>query len=167
MTITVRRRRSSRPRWQDLGSVLLPLAVGAAGGAVTAPAIPTWYRSLRKPAWNPPDAVFGPVWTALYLAMGVALALVRRRAGSDRSGPLARLFGVQLALNFAWSAAFFGLRRPAAGVAVIVPLWLSIVATVVAFWRVRRLAGLLLLPYLAWTTFATALNIAVWRLNRS
>ncbi len=167
MTIALRRRRPSRSRWRDLAAVLLPVAVGAAGGAVTAPAIPTWYRSLRKPAWNPPDAVFGPVWTVLYLAMGVALALVRRRADPDRTGRLGRLFGVQLALNFAWSAAFFGLRRPAAGVAVIVPLWLSIAATVVEFWRVRRLAGLLLLPYLAWTTFATALNVAVWRLNRS
>ncbi len=145
----------------------MPLAVGAAGGAITAPAIPTWYRSLRKPAWNPPDAVFGPVWTVLYLAMGVALALVRRRADADRRRLPVRLFGLQLGLNFAWSAVFFGLRRPGAAVAVIVPLWLSIAATTVEFWRVRRLAGLLLLPYLAWTTFATALNVAVWRLNRT
>ena len=141
-----------------------PLAVGGIGGAITAPAIPTWYRHLNKPPWNPPDGLFAPVWTTLYLLMGVAIVLVRRADPSRRRRAEA-VFGLQLALNFAWSVAFFGRRDPRAGLVVIVLLWGAIVATIGEFWRTRRLAAAILVPYLAWVTFATVLNAEIWRLN--
>jgi benzodiazapine receptor len=149
----------------DALAIGAPLAVGAVGGVATAPQIPTWYRTLRKPAWNPPDAVFGPVWTALYLLMGVALALARR-ADMGRSGRLEAAFGLQLALNLAWSLVFFGRRDLQGGLVVIVLLWAAIAATIVEFAKVRPLSAALLLPYLAWVSFATVLNAEVWRLNR-
>lgn len=151
----------------DAVSVGAPLAVGGIGGVATVSSLQTWYRTLRKPAWNPPDAVFGPVWTTLYLLMGVALALARRAPSQEGRGRVEAAFGLQLALNLAWSFAFFSARSPAAGVAVILVLWASIVATILEFGRVRRVAALLLLPYLAWVTFATILNLEIWRLNRS
>ena len=149
----------------DAISVGAPLAVGGVGGAATVASLQTWYRTLDKPEWNPPDAVFGPVWTTLYLLMGVALALARRASPDDRRGRVEAVFGLQLALNLAWSLAFFTGRSPAAGVAVILVLWAAIVATMMEFGRVRRLAALLLLPYLAWVTFAAVLNVEIWRLN--
>jgi tryptophan-rich sensory protein len=150
----------------DAVSVGAPLAVGGLGGIATVSSLGTWYRGLRKPAWNPPDAVFGPVWTALYLLMGVALALSRRAAaGRDERRRAETVFGLQLSLNLAWSFAFFSARSPAAGVAVILVLWASIVATIAEFGRVRRLAAVLLVPYLAWVTFAAILNLEIWRLN--
>lgn len=149
----------------DAVSVGAPLAVGGIGGVATVSSLQTWYRTLDKPAWNPPDAVFGPVWTTLYLLMGVALALARRAAGDEDRRRVEAVFGLQLALNLAWSLAFFSARSPAAGVAVILVLWASIVATIVAFGRASRLASLLLLPYLAWVTFAAVLNLEIWRLN--
>jgi tryptophan-rich sensory protein len=124
-----------------------------------------WYRALDKPPWTPPGWVFGPAWTALYLSMGVAAWLVwRERLGPRALVPLA-LFGAQLVLNGLWSWLFFGLRRPGLALADIGALWLAIAATVVAFWGVRPLAGALLLPYLAWVSFATALNADIWRRN--
>ena len=150
----------------DAVSVGAPLAVGGIGGVATVSSLQSWYRTLRKPDWNPPDAVFGPVWTTLYLLMGVALALSRRAATHDGRGRVEAAFGLQLALNLAWSFAFFSARSPAAGVAVILVLWAAIVATILEFGRVSRVAALLLLPYLAWVTFASVLNLEIWRLNR-
>lgn len=146
----------------NVAAILAPIAVGALGTLPTIPAIRGWYRTLDRPAWNPPDAVFGPVWSTLYLLMGIAMLLVRRTQGSRNAEAL---FGLQLALNLAWSYAFFGLRSPAAGAAVIVALWLAIVATVAAFARRSRLAATLLVPYLAWVTFAAALNLEIRRRN--
>ena len=150
----------------DVVSVGAPLAVGGIGGIATLSALGSWYRTLRKPAWNPPDAVFGPVWTTLYVLMGVALALSRRAADTGERRRVESVFALQLALNLAWSFAFFSARSPAAGVAVILVLWASIVATIAEFGRVSRTAALLLAPYLAWVTFATILNVEIWRLNR-
>jgi len=142
------------------------LAAGGIGARLTAAVIPTWYAALRKPSWNPPNRVFGPVWTALYVLMAVAAWMVWRTTGV-RGAPVALgLFVVQLALNAAWSPIFFGLRKPGWAAVDLVALWAAIVATGVAFSRVRPLAGYLLLPYLAWVTFAGALNVAIWRLNR-
>jgi tryptophan-rich sensory protein len=149
----------------DAVAMAAPLLVGAIGGSVTSREIPTWYRSLDKPAWNPPDAVFAPVWTTLYLLMGVALVL-ERHANRARGRRSEALFTLQLSLNLAWSLAFFGRRDPAAGLVVIVLLWAAILATMAAFWRTRPLATALLLPYLGWVSFATMLNAQIWRLNR-
>jgi translocator protein len=125
-----------------------------------------WYARLLKPAWNPPNWVFGPVWTMLYIMMAMAAWLVWKRGGwADQALPLS-LFLAQLFFNALWSPLFFGLRHPALGLVDIVLLWLALLATVGAFWKARPLAGALLLPYLAWVTFAAVLNFALWRLNR-
>lgn len=140
----------------------LALCFGAAAlGARFRPG--PWYVSLRKPAWNPPAWLFAPVWTSLYALMAVAAWLVWRQVGV---APELGLFLVQLTLNAAWTWLFFGLRRPGLALAEIAVLWLALAVTVLAFWRVLPLAGLLLLPYLAWVTFAGALNVALWRLNQ-
>jgi translocator protein len=150
-------------RWLGLAAwVVLPLAVGGGMGSLFQPG--AWYASLEKPAFNPPSWVFGPVWTALYVLMGVAAWLVWERFGGAARTALA-VFGVQLAFNAAWSVLFFGLRSPGLAFAWIVILWSLIVATLVLFWRLRPLAGVLLVPYLAWVSFAAVLNLAIWRLN--
>ena len=125
-----------------------------------------WYAGLKKPSWNPPNWIFGPVWTALYTIMAVAAWLVWQRGGFAGQRVALALFLLQLLCNALWSPLFFGLKHPALAFADIVMLWLALSATVVAFWQVRPLAGGLLVPYLAWVTFASALNFALWRLNR-
>jgi tryptophan-rich sensory protein len=125
-----------------------------------------WYAGLRKPAWNPPNWLFGPVWSALYTMMGVAAWLIWRRGGFAANGPALRCFLAQLALNALWSSLFFGLRRPGLALIEILLLWLAIAATLALFWRAQRAAGLLLVPYLAWVSFASVLNFTLWRLNR-
>lgn len=155
-----------RRRVADVAVVAVPVVVGGISGILTAGAIPTWYRTLEKPAWNPPDAVFGPVWTTLYVLMGVALLQVWRL---DRTRPEVRLalglFAAQLTLNFAWSWIFFERKEVGLAFAEIVVLHASIVATILAFGRLRPKAALLLIPYLAWVSFAAILNAEIWRLN--
>ena len=125
-----------------------------------------WYASLRKPSWNPPAWIFAPVWSALYATMGVAAWLVWKRGGfSEQRRPLG-LFLTQLGLNALWSPLFFGLHWPAAAFLDIVLLWLAIVATLIAFWPVSRMAAAMLAPYLAWVSFAAVLNLELWKLNR-
>jgi tryptophan-rich sensory protein len=147
------------------GFVALCLAVAAAGGAITATSVNTWYAALAKPAFNPPGWVFGPVWTVLYLMM----ALAAWRVWRARAAPGARLalgaWALQLALNLSWSFIFFGARMIGAALAEILVLLAAIVLTAVLFWRIDRAAGALLVPYAAWVAFATALNAALWRLN--
>jgi translocator protein len=157
----------SRRRGADLAIVASPLAVGAISGAITAPAITGWYRTLDRPGWNPPDAIFGPVWTGLYAAMGIALQRVVRADEASAARHVAvGLFGIQLALNFGWSWVFFAQRQIGLAVVDIVALWLAIVATLIAFGRLSTSAAALMLPYLAWVTFAAALNVAIWQRNR-
>ena len=147
--------------------VCMAACFGAAalGALFTGPAVGTWYQQIRKPLFSPPSWVFGPVWTALYAMMAAAAWLVWRKGeAASRTLPLL-LFGVQLTLNAAWSPIFFGLRSFGWALADIVALWLAIVATRVAFLRVSAPAGLLLVPYLAWVSFAAVLNFAIWRLN--
>ena len=156
-------------RRQVIGLVVSLAAVFAAAGVgshFTARSVAGWYPTLAKPSWTPPGAVFAPVWTALYFLMAVAAWLVWRKAGGLAAArlPLA-LFAVQLALNAAWSILFFGLRMPGLAFGELVLLWVAIAATLAAFRRVLPAAGLLLAPYLAWVTFAGALNFALWRLN--
>ncbi len=126
-----------------------------------------WYLSLRKPAWTPPAWIFGPVWTTLYALMGTAAWLVWREKGWGGAALPLTLFLAQLAFNAAWSWLFFGLRRIGLALADAAALWLSILATLAAFWRVRPVAGALLIPYLAWAGFAAALNAEMWRRNPS
>lgn len=141
------------------------LAIGGLGGAVTASSVSEWYPTLNKPSFNPPNWVFGPVWTTLYVMMGIAAWRVWRSADRDTArGPLA-LFALQLAVNLGWSIAFFGLRDPGLAVVVILVLDLLVLAMALMFRRIDGLAALLLVPYLAWIAFATILNVAVWRLN--
>ena len=147
-----------------VGWLLLSFAAAAFGSFFTPG---DWYAALRKPAWNPPNWIFGPVWSVLYIMMAVSAWLVWRRGGfRSNSRPLA-FFQIQLLLNAVWSWLFFGLQHPALAFAEILLLWLAIVGTILAFVRVHRLAAWLLSPYLAWVTFATALNFILWRLNAS
>jgi len=143
----------------------LCLAVGALGGWVTADSVKTWYTTINKPSFTPPNWVFGPVWTVLYVLMGVAAWRVWCKARPDQLRVPLALFAVQLALNLAWSVVFFGAHRIGGAVLVIVGLEAAILATMVAFRRIDGLAALLLVPYALWVVFAAVLNIAVWQLN--
>jgi len=158
------------PRRRPLASLVVAVflceLVGALGTVFTAPALDGWYGTLQQPWFTPPNWVFGPVWTTLFALLGVAVWLVWRADTSERAVRVAfAAFAVQFALNVSWSGVFFGLRWPLGGFAVIVALWLAILATVWAFDRVDRRAALLLVPYLAWVTFAGVLNYQLWRLN--
>lgn len=147
-----------------VGFIVLCLGIGALGGIATASSVGTWYQTLAKPSFNPPDAVFGPVWTTLYVMIGLAGWRLWCVSGfSDTRAFVA--YGVQLALNLAWSFLFFGLRMVGAAMAELILLWIAIAVTLILFWRRDRTAGLLLVPYLAWVSFAGVLNGAIWRLN--
>jgi translocator protein len=155
------------PAWQALVLGLFCLACFLAGGLgslFTMVSLGTWYTALVKPSWNPPSWVFGPVWTVLYAMMAAAGWLVWRRGG-PASWLALRWFAVQLVLNVGWSAVFFGLQMPGLAFVEILALWLTIAATLMTSWRVLRPAGILLVPYLVWVSFAVALNFTIWRLN--
>jgi benzodiazapine receptor len=124
-----------------------------------------WYRGLKKPAWNPPNSIFAPVWTILYLLMAASAWLVWRREGISGALLPLILFVVQLLLNAAWTWLFFGLHRTSWALIDIVILWVTILAVLIAFWELEPLAGILLLPYLAWVSFAAFLNWTIWRMN--
>jgi translocator protein len=125
-----------------------------------------WYSSLAKPSWNPPNWIFAPVWSALYVLMGVAAWLVWRKAGFSGAGAALGLFVVQLVLNALWSYLFFGQHRLDLAFFDIVALWVAILVVMLLFWRMNTVAGALMLPYLAWVSFASLLNFVIWRLNR-
>jgi benzodiazapine receptor len=146
-----------------LAFLILTLGVGAAASAFTAPEIPTWYAGLVHPAIAPPNWLFAPVWTTLYVAMAFAAWRVWKQTGV-KSVEMAA-FAVQLILNFAWSGIFFGLHRIGAALVDIVALDLAVLVTALLFFRRDRIAGLILLPYLAWILFASVLNHAFWQLN--
>lgn len=124
-----------------------------------------WYENLAKPAWTPHNQVFGPVWAVLYTLMSIAAWLVWKRDGFEHARFALALFLLQLILNAVWSWLFFGLHRPAIALIEILMLWLAILITLIFFWRHRPLAGMLLVPYLAWVSIATALNFSIWQLN--
>jgi benzodiazapine receptor len=145
------------------GFLVFTLAIGFVAGQVTAPNIPTWYADLAKPSFNPPNWVFAPVWTTLYVFIAVAAWRIWLKAGWRARG--LALWLIQLALNFAWSFLFFGAHAPGAALADLVVLWLAIISTIAVFWRTDRAAGLLLMPYLLWVSFAGVLNYWVWQLN--
>ncbi len=154
-----------RPRHEFLGLIgwlVLCLAASGTGAFVSTGG---WYESLNKPGWNPPSAIFGPVWLVLYLLMGLAAWLVWREGGWRAQWKVLSCFLVQWVLNAAWTPLFFGLHRPGWALVEIVILWVVVVITGIGFWKVRRLAGLLWLPYFLWLSFAVALNFAIWRLQ--
>jgi translocator protein len=144
------------------GFVALCLAVGSLAGLVTTSAVAEWYPTLNKPWWRPPNWLFGPAWTVLYILMGIAAWLVWR-VGNARNALL--LWGAQLLLNFAWSFLFFGARSPGLGLIDIIAMWIAIAATIFAFSFKSRLAAFLMVPYLCWVSFALALNAAIFMMN--
>jgi tryptophan-rich sensory protein len=146
----------------------LAVSIAAAvGGSLTEMSVHHWYLRLAKPAWTPPAAVFGPVWTVLYAAMALAAWLVYKKAGSYEAAQKPLTFwGVQLILNALWPGCFFALRNPALGVIEIFILMGFVIATTLAFWRRERAAGWLMLPYCLWGSFATVLTLTIWRMNR-
>lgn len=147
-------------------AVLPVVAVAVSASLVTQPNIPTWYASLQKPAFTPPNWAFPVAWTILYAMMAYALwrILSFPKGLPGRNAAIATFF-VQLALNGLWSFAFFGAQSPVAGVVVIAALIVAILATIASFWKLDRTAALLLVPYLAWVAYAGALNGTIWRLN--
>lgn len=158
--------RSRRSRWLALALFLAAtFLVAWASTIFTVPSIPTWYAQLTKPSFNPPNEVFGPVWTLLYFLMAIAAWLVWKQPISQLRSQALLLFWVQLGLNFAWSLLFF--RQHLIGFALvdILLLWLTIVLTGLQFFRLKKSAGWIFLPYLAWVSFASILNLAIWRLN--
>jgi len=142
----------------------LALTSTAAGTAVFV-STDGWFAALIKPSWNPPSWLFGPVWSLLYVMMATAAWLVWREGGWKAQRQALGFFLVQWLFNALWTPLFFGLHQPGFAFAEIVLLWILIVMTLIQFWRVKKSAGVLLLPYLAWVTFATVLNLAIWRLN--
>jgi tryptophan-rich sensory protein len=151
------------PKFLGLGAWLAVSFCAALLGGLFMP--DEWYGTLTKPSWNPPGWLFGPVWSVLYTMMAVAAWLVWRQGGWGKQRKPLLIFLAQLALNAAWTPLFFGLHNPGLALLDIALLWLAIVAMIAAFWRVHRIAAALLIPYLAWVSFATFLNFTIWRLN--
>lgn len=148
-----------------IGFIVVCLGVSWIAAWATSTSVGTWYPTLVKPEFTPADGVFGPVWLTLYILMALAGWRVWRKNGfANASGALA-LFGLQLVLNLLWSVWFFGLQQIGWALIDIVLLWLAIAATIIAFWRIDTFAAVLLLPYLAWVSFAALLNFEIWRLN--
>jgi translocator protein len=147
--------------------ILASFAAGGIGTLFTFKAIPTWYPTLKKPPYTPPNQAFGPVWTTLYILMGVSVYFVWQN-GLDSNGALLAfvLFWIQLVLNAVWSFIFFGLKSKGGGVIAIIVLWLLILATIIASFRVSSWAGPLLIPYIVWVSIATYLNVGIWMLNK-
>lgn len=143
----------------------LCLLISAIGGAITATSVGGWYQTLEKPVFNPPDWVFAPVWTALYVMMAIAGWRVWRRAGFERGGRALTLFALQLGLNVIWSFLFFGLQRIDLALVAVVTLLIAIIVNTAMFWRIDRWAGVLFVPYVLWVAYATVLNISLWLLN--
>jgi translocator protein len=149
-----------------LVSLAVPLLAGFGSTVFTINSIPTWYASLNKPWFSPPNVVFAPVWTTLYILMGVALFLIWRSPRNRTRDIGIALFVAQLAVNVIWTFAFFGLQNTLYGLLSIIPLWILIAATIYQFYKVEKWASYLLVPYIAWVSIATALNAAVYLLNR-
>ena len=158
-------RNSTRSQIIGLVAWLAVTFVAAAVGALAAVDAPAFYGQLAKPAWAPPAAVFGPVWSVLYLLMGFAAWLVWRQRPAERVDGALGLYLVQLVANALWSWLFFGWRQGGLAFGEVLLLWLLIAITTGAFWRIQRLAGVLLMPYLAWVGFASALTWATWQRN--
>jgi benzodiazapine receptor len=148
-----------------IGCILLTLTVGGISGIATIAGVKGWYTTLKKPFFNPPNYLFGPVWTILYFLMGVSLYLVFNSQRSPALKGALAVFGVQLLLNFFWSIIFFNFHQVGWALVEILVMWVTIIFMIVAFYRINRTAGLLQLPYIAWVSFATLLNAGIFYLN--
>ena len=159
-------------------ALIIPFMAAAIGVRATSESVNTWYKTLRKPTWNPPPWIFGPVWTVLYTMMGIASWLVWRSGHEAKQGAIAEpskqqavnralvLYGVHLVFNTLWTLIFFGQRNIKWALVEIVVLWGLIASTLTGFYRIKPAAGWLLVPYLLWSTFATILNATIWQMNR-
>lgn len=147
-------------------AIMICQASGLIGTMFTIDAIPTWYAALEKPSFNPPNWIFGPVWTTLYTMMGISLYLVWRAKSKMSNSQSLKIFAAQLFLNAIWTPVFFGMKQLFAAFIIIVLLWLMIIATIVSFRKLNRLAAALLIPYLLWVSFASVLNFSLWLMNR-
>lgn len=147
-------------------SIFICLGAGMIGSLFTSSSIDTWYATLEKPTFNPPSWLFAPVWTALYFLMGISLFLILRQDLEKGKIKLAiSFFGLQLILNALWSFLFFGLQNPFLAFIEITILWIAILITILTFYKIKKVASTLLVPYIMWVTFATILNYFIWRLN--
>ena len=147
-------------------SIIVCQCAGIIGAIFTTPAISTWYVTLQKPVFTPPNWLFAPAWITLYLLMGISASIIWDKGLNDRKTRLALIiFLTQLALNILWSGIFFGLESPLFGMIVILALWIAILLTMLRFFRISTLAGALLIPYIGWVTFAAILNISIFILN--
>ncbi|UCC40783.1 MAG: tryptophan-rich sensory protein [Candidatus Aminicenantes bacterium] len=155
---------------KDLLKLIISLIIcqlaGVIGSLFTSPAIPTWYASLKKPSFNPPNWVFSPVWITLFVLMGISLFLLWRKTAEDKKVKTAVMFfAIQLVLNMCWSAIFFGLKAPFFAFIEIIFLWIAILLTILKSYKVSKAAGALLIPYILWVSFAAVLNFFLWNLN--
>ncbi len=139
--------------------------IGVAATPFTLSAIPTWYSRLNKPSFSPPNWIFGPVWTVLYLTMGISLYFVWRKKPNKKIRIALLYFLMQLTFNFIWSILFFGFRSPILGIIDIVVLWVAILLTIIKFYKIEKISAWLLVPYLFWVSFATVLNFSILILN--
>jgi len=146
-------------------SIAIAQGAGIIGSIFTVVSVKTWYLDIVKPEWNPPSWIFGPVWITLYTLMGIAAYLIWQMREVEGAKLALVVYGIQLALNALWSVLFFGLKNPGLAFAEILVLLVFIIATTILFWKINTWAGVLLLPYLAWASFATFLNYTIWQLN--
>lgn len=147
-------------------SLILPLALGAIAGMFTSQAIPAWYASLNKPSFSPPNWIFGPVWTALYILLGISFFLIwKQDAGKLRNAAII-IYLLQLLLNFGWSFIFFYFNMIGFALIEIIALWLSIIVMIIMFYRINPMAAYINIPYLLWVTFASILNAGYYFLNK-
>jgi benzodiazapine receptor len=157
--------------WADIAKLIISIVAcegaGGIGALFTTPAIPTWYAGLKKPAFTPPNYVFGPIWITLYLLMGVAVFMVWREGLNQEGVTIAfTIFWVQLVLNILWSVIFFGLKSLLGGMVMIFLLWIAILVSIIVFFGVSPVAGGLLIPYIIWVSIAANLNVQIWMRNR-
>lgn len=146
-------------------SILIPLAVGFVGSFFTSSSVSTWYETIAKPSFNPPNFVFAPVWTILFILIGISFYLVWTKNFGKQKNKLIKIFSIQLFLNLIWSALFFGLQNPLLGLIDIILLETAIIFNIKIFYKVSKTASYLLIPYLIWVSFALILNLSIVILN--
>ncbi|MBL7778850.1 MAG: tryptophan-rich sensory protein [Chitinophagales bacterium] len=149
-----------------IACIATPLLIGGVSGIFTIEGVNGWYTTLQKPSFNPPNWLFGPVWTLLYAMMGLALFLIIYATTTQSKTTAVALFAFQIVLNFFWSIIFFKWQSPGYALAEIAVLWICILLTIISFWSIHKTAALLLVPYLIWVSFAAVLNVSIWWLNR-